>query len=204
MYRLDIEDKEAIRAFTAAFKATEIAEKLEQEIGLTIDHCDQILEETQRRFNRTDVSMDEMVRTAESMRRFKDLVRPVVAVVPEPEPKLTPSQLAWQEMTNFTAAHSVAECKARARSDAAYSSFLTKNLAREMGDGNLVADGVVSVGTNTLKQSNIRVDESLREFARTYRYLSVEDLKRKRTLATNPQAQSFREQEDRAIQAGLL
>jgi hypothetical protein len=46
--------------------------------------------------------------------------------------RLGASQLAWKEYRDFAESHSSKECKARARVDAGFASFVRINLEREM------------------------------------------------------------------------
>jgi hypothetical protein len=196
--------KPNIRLFIDEFKASDFGSRLVAEGLATPEHLDQILAETQQRFGHDDVSMSEYVRTAKSMWMNGDL-EPEQQSVEEPpaEPELTASQRAWQEYRIFTESHSVAECKARARVDEGYRSFLNKNLQREM------ATGVGDAAENLLdrpKPSTKKASEDVRMFAEDYRSMSTAQLKSLLSPASvgTEVATHYQKLFDQATELGLI
>jgi hypothetical protein len=149
--------------------------------------------------------MREFTAVAKSLRLLGDLKpkEQPVEQVPAPKP-LSSSQLAWQEYRIFADSSPVAACKARARTDEGYRKFLHTNLEREMNDAP-VPDAVVAIGTQAVRQDKtVKITQELNDHAIAYRNMSVADLRRNSTIATNPQAKDFNKKTELAILAGLI
>lgn len=205
-----VDCKANIKLFIKEFRESDFGSRLVNEGLATGDHLDQILEETQRRFGHDEVNMQEFVATAKSLWMAGDLLpkpSPAAAAAAEApaERQLSALQRTWQEFRIYTETHSVRECKDRARVDESYRKFLNTNLQREMGNGNHVGDAVVSVGTQAVRQDRtVKITQALNDFAWAYRGMSCEEVRRKSTPATNPDAVSFNQSVADAIAAGLI
>jgi hypothetical protein len=198
-------EKHNTKLFVRDFRTSEFGSRLVSEDLDTGENLDAILEAAQTQFGSEEINMQQFVSVAKSLWMLGELKPKPAPVAQAPAQKpLSTSQLAWQEFRNFTESHSVAECKARARTDAAYGKFLHTNLQREMNDSP-VADGVVAVGTEAIRQDKtIRINEDLRAFAISYRTMSSAEVRKNSNQLTNPNATEWNRKVDLAIAAGLL
>ena len=191
------------KVFVQAFRElTDMGQKLDREDRLTGENLNKIQEAAD--VSEEPITMDQFVAAAKHLYLLGEL-----PVKPEPveQPKeLTPSQKFWKECREFTDTHSVADCKARARTDEKYAQFLHTNLVREMGNGSDVQDAVVGVGTMAQRQDkSISIDNDLRRFADEYRHTSSADVRRLSSAALNPSGyQLYKMKLDSCIAAGLL
>jgi hypothetical protein len=132
-----------------------------------------------------------------------------LAAAQEPEPEvptdrngrpLSEAQMRWSEYREFSESHSMKECRERARTDAGFNSFMTKNLQREMAGG--VGDEV-----ENLNQRNqpAPVTEELKAFAAEYHRTPTEKLRQLKRADTNPFGfKKWNENFDAAVTAGLI
>jgi hypothetical protein len=198
-------DKTNTRLFIRDFRATEFGARLVDEGLDTGENLDAVLTAAQAQFCSEEINMRQFVSVAKSLWMLGDLrAKPApVAQTPAQKP-LSASQLAWQEFRQFTESHSVAECKARARTHAAYGKFLHTNIVREMND-TPVPDAVVAIGTQAVHQDKtIRITQELNDFAIAYRTMSSAEVRKNSNLLTNPSAAEWNRKVDLAIAAGLL
>jgi hypothetical protein len=192
------------KVFVRAFREmTEMGQKLDNEDLFTTENLTKIQ-------GAADVSdepftMEEFVCAARKLYLLGELKPEPAQVEVVQTKKSTPSQQAWGEFRQFTDSHSVADCKARARTEGAYAKFLHTNLVREMGDGN-VPDAVVGVGTNAVRQDKtITVTNDLRKFSEEYRHTSSAEVRRLSSPALNPHGYKlYQAKLDECIAAGLL
>lgn len=197
-----IEGQEKI--FVRAFREmTSMGQKLSNEDLLTVENMEKIREAAD--VSDEPITMEQFVDAAKRLYLLGELKPKPAPVEVVPVKKLTPSQLAWSEFRKFTDDHSVADCKARARTDEAYSKFLHTNLVREMGDGN-VPDAVVAVGTAAVRQDKtISITNDMRKFADEYRHTSSADVRKLSSVSSNPHGYKlYQAKLDECIAAGLL
>jgi hypothetical protein len=196
--------KENIKLFIRDFRAGSVGGQI-KEAGLdTGENLDAILEDAQTQTGHEDVNLKEYEASARRMWLIGDLKPKQKQAEEPPAPKpLTASQQAWSEYRIFSESHTSSECKARARVDAGYASFMRKNYEREMGETQ-VGDAVVAIGTQAVRQDKTRVTQDLREFAQAYRLAPTSEVKRLMSTATNPSFADYRAKLDAAIACGLL
>jgi len=197
--------RENIVLFIREFKESEFGSRLVAEGLATAETLDQILAETQRRCGHDDVNMGEYVRTAKSMWMNGDLEpEQHAAAAASAEPELTEPQLRWREYREFSETHSGDQCRARARVDAGYRSFMHKNLERELRS-TPVGDAVESVGTDAVRQDRkVKITQELNDFAWEYRAMSAAEVRKNSKVATNPNAATFNKNVADCIAAGLI
>jgi hypothetical protein len=198
--------KQTAKLFVEEFCKTSIGQQLLEHGLKTSDNMEEILSATQEAYGHDDISLKEFESVAKRMFLNGDLHPKPKPVAPAPAaPKLSSSQLAWSEYRQFTEAHSVTECKNRARIDEAYRKFLHTNLQREIA-ATPVGDAVESVGTTAVRQdTSIRRTEDLREFADAYRRASTSEVKRLSSPAQNPVGhKQYTDLLDACISAGLV
>jgi hypothetical protein len=192
------------KVFVRAFREmTPMGQKLTEEDLLTPENMGKIQEAA-------DVSdeyftMEQFIAAAKQLYLLGELKhKPAPAEVVKET--MSPSQKAWSEFRIFTDSHSVADCKARARTDEAYAKFLHTNLVREMGNGSDVQDAVMGVGTAAVGQDKtIVITNDLHKFAEEYRHTSAADVRRLSSAALNPNGYKlYRAKWDECILAGLL
>jgi hypothetical protein len=88
--------------------------------------------------------------------------------------------------------------------DENYRKFLETNLRREIGN-TPVGDGVVSVGTQAVRQDkSVKITQALNDFAIEFRLMSSDEVRKRRNAATNPHAAEWNRNLDLAIAAGLI
>jgi len=136
-------------------------------------------------------------------------------LVPEPEPVVEPevvptdrngnplsaSQLAWKEYREFSEAHSMQECRNRARIDSGFASFMRKNLEREAAGG--VGDAVENL--NQRQQVSAPPAEELVAFAAEYYKTPTEKLRQLKRADSNPFGyQDWNRKFEACIAAGLI
>jgi hypothetical protein len=132
---------------------------------------------------------------------------PVVEPVIEPEvPRdrngnpLSASQLAWRSYREFAESHSMQECRNRARTDAAFASFMQKNYQRETGE---VGDAVENL--NQRQQVSAPPAEELVAFAAEYHKTPTEKLRQLKRFDTNPYgATEWNRKFEACVSAGLI
>jgi hypothetical protein len=116
---------------------------------------------------------------------------------------LSASQLAWKEFREFSETHSMQECRARARTDAAFGSFLRTNLERE-------AQGTESTQFRIAGQHPGSPDISgstseLIAFANEFRRTSMDQVRRLKSPTLNPLGwEKYQKDLDAALAAGLI
>jgi hypothetical protein len=166
--------KENIKLFIKEFRESEFGAHLVSEGLAHSDNLDTILEATQKQFGHDDVNMTEFTRVAKSLWMNGDLEpeQHAAAAVPA-EPELTEPQLRWREYREFSETHSGDQCRARARVDAGYRSFMQKNREREMSP---VGDAAENLLDRT-KASAKKVSDDVRQFADDYRHMSSAQLR---------------------------
>ncbi len=135
--------------------------------------------------------------------------------VPEPDPVVEPevvptdrngnplsaSQLAWKSYREFAESHSMQECRAKARTDAGFASFMRKNLEREAAGG--VGDAVENL--NQRQQVSASPEEELVAFAAEYHRTPTEKLRQLKRFDTNPYgAAEWNRRFEACIAAGLI
>jgi hypothetical protein len=154
--------------------------------------------------------------------RFEDAIRtgmdsgalsrrpasPVANPTPVPTDKhgkpLTEPQRRWSEYTKFANEHSSSECRGRARTDAGFRSFVTKNLFREMNEEG-VGDAVVPLNQSASPTKAGLKDERLVAFANAFRSMSSAEVKSRRSAASNPFGHAqFLEDLNACISLGLI
>jgi hypothetical protein len=203
--------KENIKLFIRDFRATDVGRQI-KEAGLdTGENLDAILEATQAKFDREEVTLPEFTLVARQLWMIGELKKKPVAPVPvdnTPRDKngkpLSESQLRWSEYRQFSESHSSSECRARARTDSRYRDFLHTNLVREFAE-QPVGDAVVAVGTQAVRQDKTRVTQELREFAQAYRLAPTSEVKKLSSPAMNPNGyELYRKNIDLCIAAGLI
>jgi hypothetical protein len=203
--------KENVRLFIKEFKESEVGARLVSG-GLAYGaNLDAILEATQAKFDREEVTLPEFTLIARQLWMIGELKKKSVeptSIDNTPRDKngkpLSESQLRWSEYRQFSESHSSSECRARARTDSGYRDFLHTNLVREFAD-QPVGDAVVAIGTQAVRQDKTRVTQDLREFAQAYRLAPTSEVKKLMSAATNPNGfVEYRTKLDAAIAAGLL
>jgi hypothetical protein len=203
--------KENVRLFIKEFKESEVGARLVSG-GLAYGaNLDAILEATQAKFDREEVTLPEFTLIARQLWMIGELKKKSVeptSIDNTPRDKngkpLSESQLRWSEYRQFSESHSSSECRARARTDSGYRDFLHTNLVREFAE-QPVGDAVVAIGTQAVRQDKTRVTQDLREFAQAYRLAPTSEVKKLMSAATNPNGfVEYRTKLDAAIAAGLL
>jgi hypothetical protein len=120
---------------------------------------------------------------------------------------LTQAQIKWSEMTQFANQHSMREINERKRIDSVFADFIRTNLRRDMQqeiDGDARPTNPHLEQRRTPTQAALK-DQRLVEFAKTYRLMSAEDVRKARRFDISPlTAAQFRADEDQAIKLGLL
>ncbi len=102
----------------------------------------------------------------------------------EPEERqLTGPQKAWSEYRQWSEEHSSSECRARARVDAGYATFVRKNLEREFVAE--VGDAVTNLNVRQAPAKRI-VPTDVQKFAEDYRTMSSETVKKLLSPGLNP------------------
>lgn len=190
--------------FPQAFREmTEMGKRLVAEGLATSENINKIQKEAD--VSDEPFTMEQFVAAAKRLYLLGELKPKPAPIEVVQAKKLTPSQRAWAEFRKFTDEHSVADCKARARTDEAYAKFIHTNLVREMGDGN-VPDAAVAVGTAAVRQDkSISITNDLRRFADEYRRTSAADVRRLSSAALNPNGyQLYKMKLDECIASGLL
>lgn len=197
--------KENIKLFIRDFRAGNVGSQIKEAALDTGENLDAILEDAQAQTGHEDVNLKEYEASARRMWLIGDLKPKQKPVEQPPAPKpLTASQQAWSEYRIFSETHTSAECKARARVDAGYASFVRKNLEREMGETQ-VGDAVVAIGTQAVRQDKTRATQNLREFAETYRRAPTSEVRKLSSAAMNPNGyKQYQADLDAAIAAGLI
>jgi hypothetical protein len=203
--------KENVRLFIKEFKETEVGAQLVND-GLAYGaNLDVILEATQAKFDREEVTLPEFTLVARQLWMIGELKKKPVAPVPvdnTPRDKngrpLSESQLRWSEYRQFSETHNSAERKARTQTDSGYREFVHTNLVREFAE-QPVGDAVVAVGTQAVRQDKTRVTQELREFAQAYRLAPTSEVKKLSSPAMNPNGyELYRKNIDLCIAAGLI
>jgi len=214
--------KENVRLFIKEFKETEVGAQLVND-GLAYGaNLDVILEATQAKFDREEVTLPEFTLVARQLWMIGELKKKPVAPTPAdntPRDKngkpLTESQLRWSEYRRFSETHNSAERKARTQTDSGYREFVHTNLVREFAE-QPVGDACVSAGTpvpaaNQAEKRLINEDLSnptLIAFSKAYYTTPTSDLKpRNGEVRVGNEKYSwaqFQSLMDRATRAGLL
>jgi hypothetical protein len=199
------DNKETAKLFVEEFLKTNTGKQLLEHGLKTADNMESILSAAQEAYGHGDISLKEFESVAKRMFLNGDLLPKATPVVAAPAaPKLSSSQLAWQEFRIFTDTHSVQDCKNRARVDENYRKFLHTNLQREIS-ATPVGDAVESVGTQAVKQTRtVKITQQLSDFVWSYRAMSAAEVRKNSNIATNPNAASFNQLIADAISAGLL
>ena len=200
------DDAQSNVLFAKEFLKTSIGQQWKLHKLTTDDNFDMVIADAQKKAGRAEVNLKEVEASAREFFLNGDLVPKQEPVAQAPAPKqLSRSQLAWQEMREFTESHSVAECKARSSRDESYRKFLHTNLEREMND-TPVGDAMEPAGTMAVRRDkSIRITEDLRAFAYAYRRSSTAEVKRMSTPATNPFGhKQYTDLLDACIAAGLV
>ncbi len=96
---------------------------------------------------------------------------------------LSESQLKWREFRQFADSASMSEISLRKRSDPEFANFVRKNMEREMSQP--IGDAVENMSANQVPQKS-GVPADVRAFASRYPRMSVAELKRLLSPATNP------------------
>ncbi len=116
---------------------------------------------------------------------------------------LTDSQLKWREYRQWSESHSADQCRARAKDDEGYGSFMHKNLTREFA-----APGVLDAVTPIGQSQGAKRTPELLEFARKYNKEKTENLRPKGGYVVLDGRQllhkDFVKTVDAAIAAGLI
>jgi hypothetical protein len=202
----ELEDAANNDRFAAAFFETPVGQEIKKAGLKTTDNVYAIVALAQERAGgRVEITVPEAEAAARELFLAGDL-QPKQKKVEQPlAPKpLTASQQAWSEYRIFSETHTSSECKARARVDAGYASFMRKNYEREMGETQ-VGDAVVAIGTQAVRQDKTRATQSLREFAEAYRRASTSEVKKLSSPAMNPNGyEQYRKNIDAVIAAGLI
>ncbi len=201
----ELEDAANNDRFAAAFFETPVGQEIKKAGLKTSDNVYAIVGLAQERAGRVEITIPEAEAAAKELFLAGDLEpkRKKVEEAPAPKP-LTASQQAWSEYRIFSETHTSSECKARARVDAGYASFMRKNYEREMGETQ-VGDAVVAIGTQAVRQDKTRVTKDLREFAENYRRASTSEVRRLSSPAMNPNGyKEYQENLNAAINAGLI
>jgi hypothetical protein len=193
-------EKVFIRAF---LEMSEIGQRLVAKGLATGENLNKIQEAAD--VSENPITMEQFVDVAKRLYLLGEL-KPKQTPAEVVKETMSPSQKAWSEFRIFTDSHSVADCKARARTDEAYAKFLHTNLVREMGNGSDVQDAVMGVGTAAVGQDKtIVITNDLRKFAEEYRHTSAADVRRLSSAALNPNGYKlYRAKWDECILAGLL
>jgi hypothetical protein len=201
----ELEDAANNDRFAAAFFETPVGQEIKKAGLKTTANVYEIVGLAQQREGRVEITIPEAEAAARELFLNWDLQPKQKKVEQPPAPKpLTASQQAWSEYRIFSETHTSAECKARARVDAGYASFVRTNLEREMGETE-VGDAVVAIGTQAIRQDKTRVTQDLREFAESYRRASTSEVKKLSSPAMNPNGyEQYRKNIDAAIAAGLI
>jgi hypothetical protein len=175
--------KENTKLFVKEFKETEFGVKLVSE-GLAYGaNLDLILEAAQAQFGHDDVNMEEYLQVAKSLWMLGDLQTKPEPVAQVPATKqLTASQQAWSEFRQYTDSHSVAECKARARTDEAYRKFISINLEREAMESPRLELQPLNQKISTKKA----VPADVAAYAARYRTMSADAVKNELSPGRNP------------------
>ena len=199
-------DSDTAQMFFEKFLETELGARMDREGLLTPRNTRLLVKRAQEDAGHEDIDLSEFSRTAHEMywEVLLDGQEEVVdAPKPEPEPQLSASQKAWREYRIFTDSHSVAECKARARTDAGYATFLSKNLQRE----------AVNTPHETYTNLNVKkpadpksVTAEVRQFADDWRTMSVAQARSLLSPASAGEfvAAHYQDLFDRACAAGLI
>jgi len=203
--------KENVRLFIKEFQETEVGAQLASEDLAYGANLDVILEATQAKLDREEVTLPEFTLVARQLWMIGELKKKPVEPTPvdnTPRDKngkpLSESQLRWSEYRQFSESHNSAECKARAQTDSGYREFVHTNLMREFAE-QPVGDAVVSVGTQAVRQDKTRVTQELREFAQAYRLAPTSEVKKLSSPAMNPNGyELYRKNIDLCIAAGLI
>jgi hypothetical protein len=161
-----------------------------------------------QRLLHTVIAAGGIVRLSGEQYEFEVLPEPEQIVEPEvPRDRngnvLSASQLAWKEFREFSETHSMQECRARARTDAAFGSFLRTNLERE-------AQGTESTQFRIAGQHPGSPDISgstseLIAFANEFRRTSMDQVRRLKSPTLNPLGwDKYQKDLDAALAAGLI
>jgi hypothetical protein len=192
--------KENIKQFIRDFRATDVGRQI-KDAGLdTGENLDAILEDAQTQTGHEDVTMREFEASARRMWLIGDLKPKQKPVEQPPAPKpLTASQQAWSEYRIFSEAHTSSECKARARVDAGYASFMRKNYEREFAASS-VGDAVVNLNekTPTTKKA---VPADVAAYAARYRTMSADAARKELSPGMNPSGPAAAAEANRLFEA---
>jgi hypothetical protein len=114
---------------------------------------------------------------------------------------LTEPQRRWSEYKQFSETHSMKEVRERARVDAVFASFMTKNLEREMAGG--VGDEVVNL--NARPDQPKQISRELLAFAAEYNATPSNVIRKLKRADFNPLGyEQFNKKLEAAIVAGLI
>jgi len=192
--------KENVKLFIRDFRATSVGRQL-KEAGLdTGENLDLIVEDAQTQTGHEDVTMKEFEASARRMFLIGDLKPKQKQVEQPPAPKpLTASQQAWSEYRIFSESRTSAECKARARVDAGYATFVRKNYEREFA-ASPVGDAVVNLNekTPTTKKA---VPADVSAYAARYRTMSADAARKELSPGMNPQGPAAAAEANRLFEA---
>lgn len=202
----ELEDAANNDRFAAAFFETPVGQEIKKAGLKTSDNVYAIVGLAQEQAGgRVEITVPEAEAAARELFLAGDLKPKQKPIEQPPSPKpLSSSQLAWSEYLIFSESHSVTECRARARVDEAYRSFMQTNLLREMNE-TPVGDSVVAIGTQAVRQDKTRVTKDLREFAENYRRAAASEVRKLSSPAMNPNGyKEYQENLNAAINAGLI
>jgi len=212
----DAEDKSIQAAFWEDVKASPAWDRYRRDYGATEENGAIVISTLETLYGTTtDFSanqlLDALITSLDSgaiPRKPAEVVPPTSASEPAPVDRngkpLSRAQIQWGKYAEFANTHSSAECRERARTDAGFRSFVTKNLQREMTESG-VGDAVVPLNQSSSPTKAAMKDQRLVAFADTYRNMSSAEVRSRKSAASNPfGAAQFMKDINDCISLGLI
>jgi hypothetical protein len=196
----ELEDAANNDRFAAAFFETPVGGEIKKAGLKTTDNVYAIVALAQERAGRVEIVIPDAEAAAKELFLAGDLQpkRKKVEQPPAPKP-LTASQRAWSEYRIFSESHTSSQCKARAKVDAGYATFMRKNYEREMNESP-VPDAAVNLNEKapTTKKA---VPADVADYAARYRTMSVEAARKELSPGMNPQGPAAAAEANRLFEA---
>ena len=187
--------------FAAAFFKTPVGHEIKKAGLKTSDNVYAIVGLAQEQAGgRVEITVPEAEAAARELFLAGDLQPKQKKVEQPPAPKpLTASQQAWSEYRIFSESHTSSECKARARVDAGYASFMRKNYEREFAASPV--DGA-AVNLNEKKPTTkLAVPADVADYAARYRTMGADALRKELSPGMNPQGPAAAAEANRLFEA---
>jgi len=196
----ELEDAANNDRFAAAFFETPVGQEIKKAGLKTTANVYEIVALAQERAGRVEITIPEAEDAAKELFLNWELQPKRKRAEEPPAPKpLSSSQLAWSEYRIFSESHTSAECKARARVDAGYATFVRKNYERQFA-ASPVGDAVVNLNekTPTTKKA---VATDVVAYAARYRTMSADAVRKELSPGMNPQGPAAAAEANRLFEA---